>query len=85
MTPGSQVIGQRVGMGRFLAQRDSSLAPFANDGRNGVAVRYNWYEAQPLGPLGWLWDYTATEAWPYPQDDYFADYWINSSSALTPG
>ncbi len=69
---------QRVGMGRFLAQRESSLAPFANDGKNGVAVRYNWYEAQPLGPLGWLWDYTATEAWPYPQDDYFADYWVNS-------
>ncbi len=67
-----------VGRGRFLAQRDRSLTPFANDGKNGVAVRYNWYEAQPLGPVGWLWAYSATEAWPYPQDDYFADYWINA-------
>ncbi len=67
----------QVGRGRALAHRDSSLAPLANDGKNGLAVRYNWYEAQPRGPDYWLWTFSSPESWPYPQDDYFADYWIN--------
>lgn len=74
----------QVGLGRALAHREATLRPFADDGKNALAVRYNWYEAQPRGPDYWLWTYSSPESWPYPQDDYFADYWINSFVRASP-
>jgi len=64
---------------RFAAHRDDFLSALTNDGKNGVTVRYNWYEPQPKAPEGWQWwhRYCDAEAWPFPSGEYFSDYWTN--------
>lgn len=65
--------------GRFAAHRDDFLASLSNDGKNGIAVRCNWFEPQPRAPANWPWWHRSctAEAWPYPSAEYFGDYWCN--------
>jgi len=70
--------GQHSIRSRCWNRADRFITPFSNDGQNGLTVRYNWYEAQPRSPTGWVWDYSGTESWPYSEDRYFADYWVNA-------
>ena len=70
--------GLRSTRSRYWSRTSRFIIPFSNDGQNGLTVRYNWYEAQPRSPPGWVWDYSGTESWPYPEDRYFGDYWVNA-------
>lgn len=72
------------GIYRHWSRNDDFLGVFANDGKNGVAVRYNWFEAQPEGPDGWIWNFSTPESWLYTMDDYFADYWTNAFIRTNP-
>ncbi len=71
--------------------RDECLIPFANDTKNGVAVRYNWTEIDLDWPKRWglcqghkLWNHTTVETWMHAPGNYFGDYYVNALARSNP-
>jgi len=78
----TEIMSGRMGderWNRYPAHHDAFLSSLSNDGKDGITVRYNWYEPQPAAPANWPWwhRHCGAEAWPYPSAEYFGDYWCN--------
>jgi len=70
--------------GRHVGRNDTFITAFANDGINGIAIRYTWFEPQVRAPDGWVITATSPEAWPYPEAEYWADYFVNAFIRANP-
>ncbi len=76
---------------RASVYNDDSITPFADDGKNGIAVRYNWTEIDLDWPEGWglcperrRLNHTTVETWMHAPGNYFGDYYVNALARSNP-